>query len=402
MFDAGPRRQQTSRSPVAGHFVVGPVRHTEAAALEDDLAPCRPRRRDRRARSSTTAAPPGVAGGRPAGQPWTPVAVGRVVDGGPRSALTRSSASPATRRPSSRAPRSDSTPRPRAARPVAGWVARTAARSAAPERPRLTPGRQPLRRVSPVPWSGAPRKPRPGLPHRPPPAGAGSVVNRCGGGWSAVADAPSARGQHGRAAARHPPHGAPRRRRRSPQPREPPTVPPDAWAPPPRCCRTGPNKPGGPEEPPNWSESSVSGGWSPAWTPPRRPSLAHRRSRFSSRGNPPLGALGEQMRRRTPDHIQVTDAKQQFQVCCPSGWSRPSQHCCLECITQSQTVHTGPSGRGVSQTGLTGHKNARPRFLPGEPAPPPRRHAVRWSAHSPSPETTSGNRAPCSGPHRSA
>ena len=27
---------------------------------------------------------------------------------------------------------------------------------------------------------------------RPPPAGAGSVVNRCGGGWSAVADAPSA------------------------------------------------------------------------------------------------------------------------------------------------------------------------------------------------------------------
>ena len=31
-------------------------------------------------------------------------------------------------------------------------------------------------------------------PHRPPPAGAGSVVNRCGGGWSAVADAPSAPG----------------------------------------------------------------------------------------------------------------------------------------------------------------------------------------------------------------
>ena len=28
--------------------------------------------------------------------------------------------------------------------------------------------------------------------HRPPPAVAGSVVNRCGGGWSAVADAPSA------------------------------------------------------------------------------------------------------------------------------------------------------------------------------------------------------------------
>ena len=30
-----------------------------------------------------------------------------------------------------------------------------------------------------------------GRTHRPPPAGAGSVVNRCGGGWSAVADAPS-------------------------------------------------------------------------------------------------------------------------------------------------------------------------------------------------------------------
>ena len=36
-----------------------------------------------------------------------------------------------------------------------------------------------------------------------------------------------------------PPHGAPRRRRRSPRPRGPPTVPPDAWAPGPRCCGTG-------------------------------------------------------------------------------------------------------------------------------------------------------------------
>ena len=35
----------------------------------------------------------------------------------------------------------------------------------------------------------------PGRTHRPPPAGAGSVVNRCGGGWSAVADAPSAPSQ---------------------------------------------------------------------------------------------------------------------------------------------------------------------------------------------------------------
>ena len=31
-----------------------------------------------------------------------------------------------------------------------------------------------------------------GRTRRPPPAGAGSVVNRCGGGWSAVAYAPSA------------------------------------------------------------------------------------------------------------------------------------------------------------------------------------------------------------------
>ena len=34
-----------------------------------------------------------------------------------------------------------------------------------------------------------------GQTRRPPPAGAGSVVNRCGGGWSAVADAPSAPGE---------------------------------------------------------------------------------------------------------------------------------------------------------------------------------------------------------------
>ena len=33
----------------------------------------------------------------------------------------------------------------------------------------------------------APRLPDRGLSRRPPPAGAGSVVNRCGGGWSAVA-----------------------------------------------------------------------------------------------------------------------------------------------------------------------------------------------------------------------
>ena len=41
-------------------------------------------------------------------------------------------------------------------------------------------------------WSEGPA--RRGRTPRPPPAGAGSVVNRCGGGWSAVADAPSAPG----------------------------------------------------------------------------------------------------------------------------------------------------------------------------------------------------------------
>ena len=75
-------------------------------------------------------------------------------------------------------------------------------------RARRRPGED-LRRSSPV--DPAPRDPaaarrlpgpgsrspatRPGLPHRPPPAGAGSVVNRCGGGCSAVADAPSAPAQ---------------------------------------------------------------------------------------------------------------------------------------------------------------------------------------------------------------
>ena len=46
-----------------------------------------------------------------------------------------------------------------------------------------------------------------GRTHRPPCAGAGSVVNRCGGGWSAVADAPSAPGQRD-----HPPRQVSRSR----------------------------------------------------------------------------------------------------------------------------------------------------------------------------------------------
>ena len=46
------------------------------------------------------------------------------------------------------------------------------------------------RRVEPSLDPARPRGPRRGRTHRPPPAGTGSVVNRCGGGWSAVADAP--------------------------------------------------------------------------------------------------------------------------------------------------------------------------------------------------------------------
>ena len=57
---------------------------------------------------------------------------------------------------------------------------------ARPGRPRAAPvPRRRLRLVAAVAWRT----------HRPPPAGAGSVVNRCGGGWSAVADAPSVPGR---------------------------------------------------------------------------------------------------------------------------------------------------------------------------------------------------------------
>ena len=55
------------------------------------------------------------------------------------------------------------------------------------------PGARPALRGQSVPDRPAPaRRDHGGHPHRPPPAGAGSVVNRCRGGWSAVADAPSA------------------------------------------------------------------------------------------------------------------------------------------------------------------------------------------------------------------
>ena len=70
--------------------------------------------------------------------------------------------------------------------------------------------------------------------------------------------------------------------------------------------------------------------------------------------------------------------------------------------TPSRTLPTRPSGRGASRTGPTGRTTAPPRFRPGGPALPPRRHAGHWSVHSPRRGTRSGNRAPCSGPRRCA
>ena len=71
-------------------------------------------------------------------------------------------------------------PRPGGQAPTFG-VTGLAAR---PGRPRAAPVPRPPppAAMAAVPWQ----------PRRPPPDGAGSVVNRCGGGWSAVADAPSA------------------------------------------------------------------------------------------------------------------------------------------------------------------------------------------------------------------
>ena len=74
-----------------------------------------------------------------------------------------------------------------AARSTAGSTSRPTTASASPGRsprpPPAAPGSAPPppAAVPAVAWQ----------PHRPPPAVAGSVVNRCGGGWSAVADAPS-------------------------------------------------------------------------------------------------------------------------------------------------------------------------------------------------------------------
>ena len=57
-----------------------------------------------------------------------------------------------------------------------------AAARPSPRSPARAPASQSCRGAAQVLWQT----------RRPPPAGAGSVVNRCGGGWSAVADAPSA------------------------------------------------------------------------------------------------------------------------------------------------------------------------------------------------------------------
>ena len=189
--------------------------------------------------------PPPVVSGRasePASAAWIdPVAVGR--DGRRR----RRSARVLERTSPRRGPRPSRTPTGSAARRARRWwprdgrgVRRTAAIAPralqlvrAAHDPRPCPATtSPRRRPSPSPSSstsaarplGPPRTRRghdgrsgertrlspsrvrpaggsPTLPegsgclwqtHRPPPAGAGSVVNRCGGGWSAMADAPSA------------------------------------------------------------------------------------------------------------------------------------------------------------------------------------------------------------------
>ena len=93
----------------------------------------------------------------------------------------------------------DSPPDPRGG--LRGWAPRPALRRA-PLTTSLVADRPGGGTSAPEASSGA------GQTHRPPPAGAGSVVNRCGGGWSAVADAPSSPRSRGRK--------APRRRAASP------------------------------------------------------------------------------------------------------------------------------------------------------------------------------------------
>ena len=93
--------------------------------------------------------------------------------------------------------RTRSAARPRAwpSDTLTGGRVRRLARPAAPTTASAGPGRSPR-----PPSSGTGSAPPPPAAvaavawrtHRPPPAVAGSVVNRCGGGWSAVADAPSA------------------------------------------------------------------------------------------------------------------------------------------------------------------------------------------------------------------
>ena len=107
--------------------------------------------------------------------------------------------------PSAACPPPARTRRDAAAASTPGSTSRSTTASASPERSPATaggtgtyvrgdrPGRSPR---SPSSGTTPPRPAAvaavPWQPHRPPPAGAGSVVNRCGGGWSAgVAGAPS-------------------------------------------------------------------------------------------------------------------------------------------------------------------------------------------------------------------
>ena len=94
--------------------------------------------------------------------------------------------------PATTSPRRRPSPSPSsstsAARPLGPPRTRRGHDGRSRERTRLSPSRVRLAGGSPTLPEGS------GClwqTHRPPPAGAGSVVNRCGGGWSAMADAPS-------------------------------------------------------------------------------------------------------------------------------------------------------------------------------------------------------------------
>ena len=101
----------------------------------------------------------------------------------------------ASRRPQRETPGRQGGPRKRAVAAVREAVARGLPVVQAARRVALALGRGGSPGLRGYRRTASARSNRHGRTHRPPPAGAGSVVNRCGGGWSAVADAPSAPNQ---------------------------------------------------------------------------------------------------------------------------------------------------------------------------------------------------------------